>query len=234
MSVMDKVNVFQELADVLPFGVAVVAVDGTILYWNRAAERIRGYRSHEIVARRCGSDSLSARCESGDPSFEAESCPLRPVLRDGQALTARVLASHRDGHRLPLRMQALPLHDERGELVAVAEIFAEHDGNGAANWIDCNRSGLHPTLGIPAVSATEEQLKRQLLESSSALGVFLIGVDGLDEAVKRYGTGIRAVALRALAQTLVCVVGPTYFIGNWTADRFLVIVRSAAQRATSR
>lgn len=230
MSVIDKVNVFRELADVLPFGVAVVALDGTILYWNNAAERIRGYHSHEVVGRRCGHDPLPVRCEAKAGSCEVETCPQSLVVREHKALDTRVLVSHRDGHRLPVRMHTVPVHDERGNMVAVAEVFAEQTGDDSVRgWLAGNCSNLNATGNIPGLAATEEQLQRQLQEGSGTLGIFLIGVEGLDEAAKRYGAGIRVVALRALAQTLVCVLEPSHFIGSWTADRFLMLVPECTQ-----
>lgn len=231
MPVVNNLNVFRELADVLPFGVTVVALDGTILYWNRAAERIRGYLSHEVVGRCCGQGALGERCQSIQAACAVECCPHGSVLREAKPVGAHVMVSHRDGHRLPVRMQAIPMHDDRGAMVAVAEIFTSPGGDdGTPGWLETYQQGAHSALGLPNADASEDELQKRLLESSGRHAVFLVGIANLDEAVRRCGSGIRTVALRSLAQSLVWVLSPPYFLGSWTGDNFLLLVPGCCEQ----
>ena len=57
-------------------GIYAVSVDQTIIFWNRAAERILGYPSDEVLGRRCyevmnglGPGSLTPECLGGCPSM---------------------------------------------------------------------------------------------------------------------------------------------------------------------
>lgn len=46
-------EIFQTVLDSLHIGVCLVGRDGRILYWNEGAEKITGYRRHEVLGRLC-------------------------------------------------------------------------------------------------------------------------------------------------------------------------------------
>lgn len=75
---MLSVELFRVLLDDLFEGVYFVDLDGRIVYWNKAAERITGYRGSEIMGRRC-SDGILCHVErswSATPlSMLSPSCP---------------------------------------------------------------------------------------------------------------------------------------------------------------
>ena len=50
-------------------------------------------------------------------------CPVREVLRDGRAVAADLFLRHKDGHRLPVHVDAFPLRDSMGEMRGVGEIL---------------------------------------------------------------------------------------------------------------
>ena len=67
------------------FGVFAVSLDQRILFWNRAAERILGHSSQEVVGRRCyevmggaGSGSLTPECAAGCSSMRYVRAGLIP------------------------------------------------------------------------------------------------------------------------------------------------------------
>ena len=74
---LTKDNIFA-LLEPAAFGAYAVSSDQTILFWNRAAERILGYKSEEVLGRRCcdvvsGPDATTstAECAQGCPSLKS-------------------------------------------------------------------------------------------------------------------------------------------------------------------
>ena len=77
-------NLFPLLQSV-PYGACAVSLDQRILFWNRAAERILGHSSREVVGRRCyevmggaGSGGLTPECAAGCSSMRYVRAGLIP------------------------------------------------------------------------------------------------------------------------------------------------------------
>lgn len=108
-------------------GLYVCDNDRTILYWSKAAERITGWRSEEVVGRRCRDNVLDhvdidGRCLCGE-----EFCPLHRSMRTDKASSAPliVFGLTSKGTRLPMSVSVAPVHDAAGQVVGGVETF--HD-----------------------------------------------------------------------------------------------------------
>ncbi|MGI6201432.1 MAG: EAL domain-containing protein [Christensenellales bacterium] len=98
---------WRSILDQLHDGVYFVDADRRIQYWNPAAERITGYRAEDILGKRCQDTPLNHIDGQGRPLCQL-SCPLFAAMVDGQIHRDRVLARHREGYRIPLRVTILP------------------------------------------------------------------------------------------------------------------------------
>ena len=66
-------RVFEAVVDSLETGVYLVDHDRKIVYWNRGAERISGYKRHDVTGRFCRDDLTEGL-------FYRFSAPLRLML----------------------------------------------------------------------------------------------------------------------------------------------------------
>jgi PAS domain S-box-containing protein len=107
---------------------AVFATDrhNRIVFWNRSAEALFGYRSEEMVGSSCG-DVLRG-CDSHGNRYCSETCPVsqiaarhEPVRRFELRLTAR------DGHEISLDVNVLSLAIEAPENFVLVHIVAPVD-----------------------------------------------------------------------------------------------------------
>ena len=79
-----------------PCGVYAVTVDQTVVFWNRTAERILGYSSHEVVGRKCYEVVASGECR-GLTDQCADGCPSLRYMKAGLVPAPGKVAMHASG-----------------------------------------------------------------------------------------------------------------------------------------
>ncbi len=90
-------------------------LDGTILSWNRGAERILGYGAAEIV----GSSHLVLI----PPERRDETARVTELVRTGETVCdLETVRRHRDGHEVHLALTVAPLRDPEGRVIGAASI----------------------------------------------------------------------------------------------------------------
>ncbi|MBN2331707.1 MAG: SpoIIE family protein phosphatase [Deltaproteobacteria bacterium] len=117
----------QDILDSLNDGVYVTDCDRRIVFWNKAAERIVGWRAAEIVGRSCGDNLLCHIDKDGHELCGEVYCPLhRAMVTDrGSAVPIIVFAQHKDGRRIPLQVSVAPIRDKSGEVIGGVETFRD-------------------------------------------------------------------------------------------------------------
>ncbi len=220
---------FQQLAELLPFGIYVVDRQGRIVFWNERASQITGYRAHDLIGRSYR-DRLFAECANDGTSSEcADSCPIEEALRNGKPVEAHQLLRHRQGHRIPVLVQAIPIRDDQGRIAAVAELFQEEQaGAEGLCWITQAEAQTDPALGIPSRATSRQQLEISLAQHSSGLGVFLVEVENIDQFARSRGKEMVVAVLRAVAQTLAHAMPVPHFLGAWGNGSFLILAPNSS------
>ena len=96
---------------------AVISYDleGRILSWNPGAERLYGYREHEVLG-------LSIAIVV-PPDHESEVHGILSLVADGTSMDGfETMRLHKDGHLLPVSLTASPVRDDDGVVVAASII----------------------------------------------------------------------------------------------------------------
>ena len=73
----------QAVLEGLPNGVYVVDRERKILFWNKGAEQITGYRGQDVVGRHC-QDNLLMHCDENYNGLCGDGCPLKETMFDGR------------------------------------------------------------------------------------------------------------------------------------------------------
>ncbi len=104
-------------------GEAVVAVDldGTIVYWNRAAERLYGWSREEALGR-----DLAETAHAVTSPEQATEAMQRMMSGDGWSGEIRV--RRRDGTTVPVSLSGAPLFDADGEPTGIVSISTKLGG----------------------------------------------------------------------------------------------------------
>jgi diguanylate cyclase (GGDEF)-like protein/PAS domain S-box-containing protein len=115
---------FEQLLDNLYDGVYFVDRNRTILYWNRGAERLTGYAREEVIGRSCADNILCHTNSSGCLLCHSE-CPLSDSIAGDRPSSARVFLKHKQGHRVVVDVQVMPMVGDSGEVIGGVEIFRD-------------------------------------------------------------------------------------------------------------
>jgi PAS domain S-box-containing protein len=93
------------------------AIDGRIITWNPAAERLFGYSEAEAVGRHITlivpkKDLVSLGIASA-------------VVNEGRTMRVRARRSHKSGESVPVSICVAPMRDEAGAIIGVSSIFRD-------------------------------------------------------------------------------------------------------------
>jgi PAS domain S-box-containing protein len=110
----------RDMADALPDGLFTTDAEGIVTFWNRAAERITGWRREEAVGERCSilaGDAVRG-CSCGVGPIR---CGLVERSRSSKCCTVRT----KDGRLVLIVKNAVPIHAADGRPVGALESFTE-------------------------------------------------------------------------------------------------------------
>lgn len=103
-------------------GTYIVKPDRTIVYWNKAAEKITGYSGDWMTGRRCSETLLNHVDDAGNHLCKGM-CPFLTVLETEKPAEKPVFLHKRDGSLLRVNAVFTPIRDENGTIVEVMEQF---------------------------------------------------------------------------------------------------------------
>lgn len=229
MSEFDDPGIYRLVLESLQTGVYLVDRDQKIIFWNEGAEKITGYLRHEVVGHFCREQLIKSE-KDPRPILSDTSDTLLSALRDGKPAIADVALLHKAGHRVFVRLRAVPIRNSHGSVIGAAESFEE---NPAASEWDRRQTKLadygclDPVTGILNQGMIQSHLRDTLATFSQHLvpfSILCISVDNLDQLRKTNGLGIVAPTLRVVAQTIENSLRPTDFLGRFGENEFLAIL----------
>lgn len=229
MSEFDDPGIYRLVLESLQTGVYLVDRDQRIVFWNEGAEKITGYKRHEVVGHLCRENLIKSE-KDPRPILSDTSNTLLSALRDGKPAMANVALLHKAGHRISVRLRAVPIRNSHGSVIGAAESFEENPA--ASDW-DRRQTKLaeygclDQVTGILNQGMIQSRLRDTLATFSQhfvPFSILCIAVDNLDQLRKSNGMGIVAPVLRVVAQTIENSLRPTDFLGRFGDNEFLAIL----------
>jgi two-component system cell cycle response regulator len=164
MSEFDNPEIYRSILETLPTAVYLVDRNRKILFWNAGAEDISGYLRQDVVGRFLRDHLLTANEEVEDVVANPFD-PLSLAFRDGKASTAHVSILHKQGYRVPIVLQTVPIRNERGGIIGVAECFERNisaSDRTRRQLAGAELGCIDAMTGIPTRTFMEAQLREQL------------------------------------------------------------------------
>jgi two-component system sensor histidine kinase TtrS len=173
------------ILDSVADGIYGVDLQGRSTFFNRAAERITGWKADDLIGRN-QHEILHHTHADGSP-YKAEECPVYLTFRENRArYISDDIFWHKDGSSFPVEYSSTPIRDDSGKTVGSVVVFRDTTRRKRAeekarqHQIELARAGRLSTLGemasgiahelnqpLTAIS-TNAQASIRILESDSS------------------------------------------------------------------
>lgn len=207
-----------------------VKTDGTISFWNKAAEEATGYTWDFVRQKKCCKDFLLHIDEEGTQLCNTEKCPIVQTIDSKETIEMDAFLLHKDGQRIPVHLRTTPLFDEKEMFIGAIEIFRDMSLRTSIRQRMAELlqlAMLDPTTGVGTRKFTEINLKALLDEMKRyqwEFGVLFVDIDHFKRVNDSYGHDTGDVVLKMVAQTMAHNIRSFDIIGRWGGEEFLVIL----------
>lgn len=218
---------YRLILDALYEGVYIVDKDRKIIYWNQGAKRITGYSSEETIGKYCH-DNILNHIDVYGRQLCLDGCPLRETLVDGIARDMDSYLQHKRGHRIPVRLKAMPLYED-GVITGTIEVFTEN----VESFSPHKRSDMTPSkslkdalTGLPNKLYFEHFLNAKMNDYrilDIPFGVSIVDLDNFEGINNTFGKQLSDDLLVLLADSFRHSIRMADMIGRWQNDEFVFI-----------
>jgi len=221
-------EVCRSLLESLPTGLCVVDMQKKIVLWSDGAERLTGHLRHDVVGHSCIAAPL-LHCDQPGCEFCREDCPAAIAMKTSHATESFGFLHHKSGYEVPVRIRAIPIHNQRGSIIGAAETFEDfHHAITPERRESLKLPGSVDDVTALASPQRMQSYLRQALATFTELqvpfAVLLLRVDGLQRFRSSLGIEAAHSLLRVIARSLESALWVTDFVGRWSNDQFLAIV----------
>ncbi len=209
-------------------GAYFVDKERTITSWNRGAEEITGFTAAEVLNRKCYDNILNHVDENG-VGLCFQGCPLQASMVEGVSREASVYLQHKDGHRVPVLVRAIPLFNEKNEAIGAMEFFSENKKeHSLLSKIERYRkeSSEDQLTQIPNRRYLEtiiESKVREFQTVNTPFGICFLDIDNFKRVNDDYGHDIGDEILKIVSKTVQSNLRNSDSIGRWGGEEFIIV-----------
>jgi diguanylate cyclase (GGDEF)-like protein/PAS domain S-box-containing protein len=221
-------NILDLVLESIAEGVYTVDRENRITYWNKGAERITGYPREGVIGTQC-SDKLLKRLDGSGKNLCLEGCPLSESMDDRHQKEVEAFLHHRDGHRVPVLVKAIPIADAEGRPIGSIEIFS--DRSERSRLLSELESLRKETLADPLTGLGNrryadlsiERCIERFRREKAPFGILILDIDHFKKVNDEYGHPNGDRMLRMVGWTLANAVRRLDSAARWGGEEFLVV-----------
>lgn len=216
-------------------GVYFVDTDKKILFWNKAAEKITGYTSNEIVGKDYQDTPLSHIDENGQ-ALCSSMCPLFSTLLDGEQRKATVYVRHKKGFCASIHTNIFPFY-EGDRISGAVEIFTQKSQNVYSDSFvsSLSHTATHdPLTTLPNRQYTKSYLEYKLnnyKQFGKQFAVLYADIDFFRYFNNKYGHLAGDEILKNISKIMMECVGKDNLIGRVGGEEFFGVYDVSSQEA---
>jgi diguanylate cyclase (GGDEF)-like protein/PAS domain S-box-containing protein len=240
MSAFHDSEICRSILDSLPSGLCVIDMQKKIVFWSDGAERITGHLRHEVIGHSCISET-ALHCDQPAYEFCSEFCgedsPVARAIKTSHAVEATGFLHHKAGYEIPVRIRAVPVHNQHGSIIGAASTFEELQP-AATSDPRGDRPNLPGCVDDVTNLASQTLMRSHLRETLATFvelhvpfGLLCLRLEGLPHFRASLGPEATSSLLRVVARSMENALWPTDFIGRWSDDQFLVILNNCREEA---
>lgn len=224
-----QLDFYKQMLDHLAEGVYFVDRDRRILYWNRAAEMITGYKADEVSGSHCH-DGILNHVDENLKELCTDRCPLTAAMENGSQVCERAFLHHRDGHRLPVQVKAQAITNAAGEVIGAVEIFSDATSYLQLETLNAKlqqQIRIDPLTRVPNRRAFYEVVDQELerfRRYGTPFSVIFTDIDFFKEVNDRHGHKTGDLTLQWFAQTLQSELRKVDTVSRFGGEEFLILL----------
>jgi len=222
-------DVTMSVLDHISDGVYIVNTNRKIIYWNKAAEKITGYKARETVGIHCW-ENIVMHMDGKGNSLCKEYCPSSRTIAEGQIYKFDTYIKHKSGHRIPVTVQTIPVRNYDGDINRCIHVFSQtiYDMGYAKRMKQLDKMALlDPLTGLATMQYFEANLNDRFNELSRynwPFGLACIGIDNIIKISKKYGSYARDEIIKLLARTIIYNTRPFDTCTRWGKEGFILML----------
>ena len=224
-------NNYRTILEELYDGLYFVDHERKITFWNKAAERITGYRADEVLGSSCA-DNILVHVDDAGNNLCLNHCPLSATIQDRTPRSAHVYLHHKQGHRVPVSVRVTPLVDDQGKIIGAVELFSDLT-NYQANELRVKELEQLALIDKLTQLANRRYLEQQLEKSvrefqrtNISFALYFFDIDHFKQINDNHGHDIGDEVLKILSKTLIQNARPFDLYGRWGGEEFIAVIRN--------
>ncbi len=212
-------------------GIYFLDNDRVITYWNKAAEKITGFKREEVTGSRCQDNILTHVSKDGTPLCDSSLCPAYKSIQTSKTVEVdEVYLHHKDGQRVCVSVRTSPIYDNNGCVTGAVEIFRNKQTTPELQKeLEHLRhlSLIDPLTNIGNRRFAEICLKEsfnQLSRYNWPFGVLFFDIDHFKKVNDSYGHQTGDKILKMVTSTVSEATRSFDKIARWGGEEFIAII----------
>lgn len=203
--------------------------DLRFVVWNHGAERLFGHSSSKLLNQVRTSRLLSYADQYGN-SLSDHDCPMHQVVSTGQGVAREAKIKTESGEWVDVELQSIPLRDENGLLVGVAEIFRDRcqkskTGQFRQLKLQASRDALTNVANRGELESQLALLMTQFQDdpNKSPFSIIFLDIDHFKKINDTHGHGIGDKVLIQVAKLLKDETYSGEIVARYGGEEFVVL-----------
>ncbi len=219
-------NTLIKILDKLNEGIYILNKERRIVYWNRAAESITGFKVEEVIGKSCSENILRHIDENGNELCRGD-CPMSKILNGQNRIEAVVFLHHKMGYRLPVKIIGVNMVDKKGKVFGI-EIFYPFIEGSLIEKSNIVKAALFDELTLALNRYGLETFFHLRLEESLILdkkaAIVFIDVDDFKKINDKYGHDMGDKVLYNFSMTIKSTLRDKDLFCRWGGEEFVLIL----------
>ncbi|MCF7927259.1 MAG: sensor domain-containing diguanylate cyclase [Candidatus Izimaplasma sp.] len=209
-------------------GIYFVDQNRKILFWNKGAEHISGYKQQEVLNSNCYNNILNHIDKNGKHLCH-DGCPLHDTLQTGKINEADVYLHHKDGHRVAVSIKSFPIKDEKGNITGAIETFTDKESESYSKRETTKLRKLLRQDELTGISNRRhlDFFINQKLKSyktfNDKFGLLFFDIDHFKNVNDTYGHDVGDSILKMVAKTINQNTREADNFGRFGGEEFLLV-----------
>ncbi len=207
-------------------GVYIIDKNRKIIFWNKSAEEITGYKADEVLGKSC-KDNILMHVDKNGNELCVNACPMVFVMNNMVAISDEVYLHHKSGYRLLVKVKGIPIIENGNDSKGVIELFTpvildvEHEKDLLNLALKDSLTKVYNRKGFDFLYPIRQ---REMTLLKLHTGILFFDIDDFKKINDTYGHEAGDKVLYAVAQIFIKSLRHEDIIVRWGGEEFVLVI----------